>query len=228
MLVDTWSAVLLRSFQDLWAGLVEYVPNLVVALFIIILGWIIGALFGRVVSQLFKSLKVDSGLEKAGFGELLERGGIVLNSGAFVGALVKWFFIIVFLVAAFDVLGLAQVNIFLQQVVLLYLPRVIVAAVVLVAAGVLGDLVKRVVTSSVSAGGFGHANLAGSVSKWAIWIFGILVALEQLGIAAAFVQTLFTGVVVAVALALGLSFGLGGQEAASRLIEKTKQEISNK
>ncbi len=228
MLVDTWSAVLLRSFQDLWAGLVEYVPNLVVALFIIILGWIIGALFGRVVSQLFKSLKVDSGLEKAGFGELLERGGIVLNSGAFVGALVKWFFIIVFLVAAFDVLGLAQVNIFLQQVVLLYLPRVIVAAVVLVAAGVLGDLVKRVVTSSVSAGGFGHANLAGSVSKWAIWIFGILVALEQLGIAAAFVQTLFTGVVVAVALALGLSFGLGGQDAASRLIEKTKQEIANK
>lgn len=228
MLVNTWSDVLLSSFQDLWAGLVEYVPNLVVALVIIILGWIIGALFGRVVSQLFKSLNVDKGLEKAGIGEVLEKGGVALNSGAFVGALVKWFFIIVFLVAAFDVLGLSQVNGFLQQVVLLYLPQVIVAAVVLVAAGVLGDVVKRVITSSVSAGGFGHANMAGSVSKWAIWIFGALVALDQLGIAAGFVQTLFTGVVVAVALALGLSFGLGGQEHASRFIEKTKNEIANK
>ena len=228
MLVDTWSTVLLRSFQDLWAGLVEYVPNLVVALIIVILGWIIGALFGRVVSQLFKSLKVDGALEKAGVADVLERGSIALNSGAFVGGLVKWFFIIVFLVAAFDVLGLAQVNIFLQQVVLLYLPRVIVAAVVLVAAGVLGDLVKRLTVSSVNAGGFGHANMAGSVSKWAIWIFGLLVALDQLGIAAGFVQTLFTGVVVAFALALGLSFGLGGQEAAAKFIEKTKNEIANK
>ncbi|MCI5108612.1 MAG: hypothetical protein MRY49_02090 [Candidatus Pacebacteria bacterium] len=228
MLVDTWSEVLLRSFQDLWAGLVEYVPNLVVALIIIVLGWIIGALIGRVVSQLFKSLKIDKALESAGVGKALDRGGVSLDSGAFVGALVKWFVIIVFLVAAFDVLGLAQVNLFLQEVVLLYLPRVIVAAVVLVAAGVLGDIVKKLVVGSVNAAGFGHANLAGNVSKWAIWIFGLLVALDQLGIAATFVQTLFTGVVVAVALALGLSFGLGGQSAAASFIEKTRNEIANK
>lgn len=228
MLVDTWSEVLLRSFQDLWAGLVEYVPNLIVAIIIIVLGWIIGALIGRVVSQLFKSLKIDKALESAGVGKALERGGVALNSGAFVGALVKWFVIIVFLVAAFDVLGLAQVNLFLQEVVLLYLPRVIVAAVVLVAAGVLGDIVKKLVVGSVNAAGFGHANLGGSVSKWAIWIFGLLVALDQLGIAAGFVQTLFTGVVVAVALALGLSFGLGGQQSAGQFIEKTRNEIANK
>lgn len=228
MLVDTWSNVLLQSFQDLWVGIVDFVPNLVIAIIILIIGWIIGALFGRVVDQVFKSLKIDSALEKSGLSGILERGGIALNSGAFVGALVKWFFIIVFLVAAFDVLGLEQVNVFLQQVVLLYLPQVIVAAIVLVVAGVLGDVIKRLVVSSVKAGGFGHANLAGSVSKWAIWIFGLLVALNQLGIASGFVQTLFTGVVVAVALALGLSFGLGGQQAAASFIEKTRSEIANK
>jgi len=228
MLVDTWSTVLISSFQDLWAGLVQYVPNLIVAIVILIIGWIIGALFGRVVAQVFKSLKVDNALEKSGLVDILERGGIALNSGAFIGGLVKWFFIIVFLVAAFDVLGLEQVNVFLQQVVLLYLPQVIVAAIVLVVAGVLGDIVKRLVISSVKAGGFGHAHLAGSVSKWAIWIFGLLVALNQLGIASGFVQTLFTGVVVAVALALGLSFGLGGQQAAANFIEKTRSEIANK
>ena len=84
MLVDAWSVVLLRSFQDLWAGLVQYVPNLIVALVIIILGWIIGALFGRVVSQLFKSLKIDNALEKAGVESVLAKGGMSLDSGAFV------------------------------------------------------------------------------------------------------------------------------------------------
>lgn len=228
MIVDTWSAVLLQSFQDLWGDLVTYVPNLVIALVIVILGWIIGALFGRVVSQIFKSLKVDTYLSKAGVADILERGGMELNSGAFVGALVKWFFIIVFLVAAFDVLGLTAVNEFLRQVVLLYLPQVIVAALVLVAAGVLGDLVKRFVVGAVKAANISHANMAGAIAKWSIWIFGALVALDALGIAAGFVQTLFTGIVVAVALALGLSFGLGGQEAAAQFIEKVKREVTNK
>ena len=228
MPVNTWSEVLLGSFNDLWSGILLYLPNLVVALVILIVGLIIGALFGRVVSQLFKSLKIDGALEKAGVSEVLEKAGVPLNSGAFVGALVKWFFIIVFLVAAFDVLGLSQVNVFLQQVVLSYLPQVIVAALVLVVAGVLGDITKRVVTGSVKAAGFGHSNAAGSISKWSIWIFGLLVALSQLGIGAAFIQTLFTGVIIALALALGLSFGLGGQEAASRFIEKTRKEIENK
>ncbi len=228
MVDNTWSVVLLKSFQDLWAGIVQYVPNLVVALIILIVGWIIGALFGRVVAQIFKSLNVDSALKKAGVEDLLEKGGVPLNSGVFVGALVKWFFIIVFLVAAFDVLGLAEVNMFLRDVVLSYLPQVIVAALVLVVAGVLGDIVKRVVTGSVKAAGFGHANAGGSIAKWAIWIFGFLVALSQLGIGAVFLQTLFTGVVVALALALGLSFGLGGQEAAARFIEKTGKEIANR
>src|SRR5690606_4549891 len=105
---------------------------------------------------------------------------------------------------------------------------VLAAALVLLVAGVIGDITGRVVVTAARTAGISSAHFAGAVAKWAIWIFAILVALSQLGIAAAFSQTLFTGIVIAVSLALGLSFGLGGQEAASRFIERLRNEMSGK
>lgn len=216
------------SFQNLWVGIVSFVPNLVVAIVIVILGWLVGALIGRAIWQVFRSIKVDEALRRAGFENFLRRGGVNLDTGAFIGGLVKWFIIVVFLVAAFDVLGLSQVNLFLQQVVIAYLPRVIVAALVLLVAGVIGDIVERVVVTAARTAEIRSAHFAGAVAKWAVWIFGILVALSQLGIAAAFSQTLFTGIVIAISLALGLSFGLGGQEAAARFIERLRGDMSGR
>ncbi len=225
MLLNTWSEVLTLSFQNLWVGVVNFVPNLVIALVILILGWLVGALLGRAIAQVVKSLRVDEALRRAGLESFLRRGGVDLNSGVFIGALVKWFIIVMFLVAALDVLGLAQVNLFLQEVVLGYLPRVLAAALVLLVAGVIGDVTGRVVVTAARTAGVHSAHFAGAIAKWAIWIFAILVALSQLGIAAAFSQTLFTGVVIALSLALGLSFGLGGQEAAGRFIERLRSEM---
>ncbi len=228
MLLNTWGEVLTLSFQNLWVGVINFVPNLIVAIVILVIGWLLGALLGRAVWQVFRSLKVDEALRRAGFEAFVRRGGMDLDSGAFIGALVKWFVIVVFLVAAFDVLGLAQVNVFLQDVVLGYLPLVIVAALVLLVGGVVGDVTGRVVSTAARTANIGSAHFAGAIAKWAIWIFAILVALSQLGIAAAFSQTLFTGLVIAISLALGLSFGLGGQEAAGQFIGRLRGEMSGR
>jgi|SRR6185312_14681955 len=228
MYLQTWEQVLSLSFQNLWLGVVNFVPNLVIALVILVIGWLVGALFGRAIWQVFRSLKIDEALRRAGFEGFLRRGGINLDSGAFIGGLVKWFIIVVFLVASFDVLGLTEVNLFLQQVVIAYLPRVIVAALVILVAGVIGDIVERVVVTAGRTAQVHSAHFAGSIAKWAVWVFAILVALSQLGIAAAFSQTLFTGVVIAVSLAIGLSFGLGGQEAAGRFIERLRADMAGK
>jgi len=138
---------------------------------------------------------------------------------------VRWFFIIVFLVAAIDVLGLEQVNAFLREVVLLYLPNVIVAALILVVAAFIADVMKRIVVSSAKAAEVPSPGLLGGITKWAIWVFAILAALYQLGIAGVFAQTLFTGFVAMLAIAGGLAFGLGGRDAAARYIEKLKRDI---
>jgi small-conductance mechanosensitive channel len=224
MIINTWSSVLTESFQNLGRAVIYFLPNLVIAILIVILGWALGALVGRIVARIIRSLRLDEGLRRAGVEDVVKRGGISLNTGKFVGKLVEWFIIIVFLVAAFDVLGLTQVTIFLQQVVLNYIPQVIVAVLILLVAGVLGDFMQKLVTTSSRTAEVRTAHLLGNVTKWAIWIFAILVALSQLGIADDFIHTLFTGFVVALSLALGLSFGLGGQDAAARFIEKTRNE----
>lgn len=227
MIISTWSEVLSLSFKNLWLGVVGFVPNLVVAIIIVLLGWGIGVLFGRVVSQIIKAIKIDEALRRAGVENFLNKGGINLNSGAFLGGLVRWFVILVFLIAAFDVLQLSQVTAFLRDI-LNYLPQVIVAVLILIAAGLVADAMKKLVLSSAMTAEVSSAGFLGTVTKWVIWIFAILVALSQLGIAAGFVQTIFTGLVVALSLGLGLAFGLGGQEAASRAVEKMSKEISSK
>lgn len=227
MILATWGDVLVKSFEDLGLGVVSFLPNLLIAIIIFLAGWVVGALLGRVVEKAIDTVKVDSALRSAGVDAMLHRAGWTLHSGRFLGMLVEWFVIIAFLIASFEVLGLNQVNAFLQQVVLLYLPQVIVAVFILLVAGVLAQTMQRVVAGAATAAGIHSANFLGSFTKWSIWVFALLIALDQLGVATPFIQTLFTGVVVAVSIAIGLAFGLGGQDAASRLIENVKREAFN-
>jgi len=225
MILQTWSEVLSQSFQSLWVGVVSFIPNLIVAIIIFIIGWVISALFGRVISQIISSLGVDKVLRRTGVEKTMNKAGFQLNSGKFIGALVKWFVIIVFLVASFDVLGLTQVNEFLRQVILLYLPRVIAAVLILLVAAVIAEAVENVVKGSAKMADVKVSHFLGVMSRWSIWIFAVLMALYQMGVASAFIQTIFTGLVVAFSLAIGLAFGLGGKTAAGDAIETFKKNI---
>ena len=227
MIVSQSANVLQQSFADLWYAVVQFLPSILAAVIIFVIGWVVGMVLYRVVDQVVKILRIDDALRAAGLNEMAREAGFTLNPGAFLGTLVQWFVVIVFLVAALDVLGLTQVTIFLQQVVLLYLPQVFVAVLILILAAIVAEAVKNVVSSSARAAGAHSGNLAGSVAKWAIWITAVMAVLNQLGVATEFVQTLFTGLVVAVSLAFGLAFGLGGKEAATRTIEKVRSEISH-
>jgi len=199
--------------------------RLIIAVVIFIAGWVIGAFIGKLVSKAFRKLNVDGALRKAGVEVALRRGGVALNSGGFVGALIKWFVIVLFLLSSFQVLGLTQVTFFIQQIVLGYLPQVIIAVLILLVAVVIGDVMQQIVRASSGAANIKSAKLLGAVTKWVIWVFAILSVFIQLGIGADLIRILFTGVVVAAAIAFGLAFGLGGQTHASELIEKVKREI---
>ncbi len=226
--VTSWTSVIENSFRNLWIGVAGFLPKLFVALVIFFIGWLVALAIDHLVQQIFKGLKVDEALKRARFDEVVEKTGMRLNSGNFIGGLVKWFVIVVFLVASFDVIGLVQVNQFLRQVVLNYLPQVIVAVLILFVAAIIANVLQKLVSGSAKASGIHTANFLGLASKWAIWIFAVLASLLQLGIATQFIETLFTGVVVAFSLAFGLSFGLGGQSAASKYIEKVQSEMRNR
>ena len=225
MVFTTWADVLNQSFLNLSLGLIAFIPKLVVAIVIFLIGWLIGVGLGRIVAQVVNSLRVDQALKAAGVARLVSRAGFELSSGKFLGFLVEWFFIIVFLVASLQILNLTQVNEFLTQVVLGYLPQVVVAVLILLVAAVVAGAAERVVAGSAKAANLRSAGFLGKVARYAIWVFAILAALNQLQVATAFVQTLFTGIVIAVSLAIGLAFGLGGQASAARYLEHLHVEI---
>ncbi len=227
MVFTNWADVLTQSFQNLSSGLIQFLPNLVIAIVIFVVGWLIGVGVGRVVKQVVDALRIDQALKPTGIERVLSRAGFQLSSGKFLGMLVEWFFIIVFLVASLQVLGLTQVNQFLTGVVLGYLPQVIAAVLILLVAAVVAEATERVVAGSARAASLRAAGFVGKVARYAIWISAILVALAQLNVATAFVQTLFTGVVIAVSLAIGLAFGLGGQATAAHYLEKLSSEIKD-
>ena len=227
MILTTWADVLNQSFQNLFYGLVSFIPNLVIAIIIFVVGWLVGVGLGRVVKQVVDAIRVDHALRATGLERTLSRAGFKLSSGTFLGFLVEWFFIIVFLVAALDVLHLTTVNLFISEVVLGYLPQVIVAVLILFVAAVVAEAAERIVVGSAKAASLRAAGFIGKVTRYSIWVFALLAALAQLNVATSFVQTLFTGVVIAVSLAIGLAFGLGGQASAARYLEHLQSEIKN-
>ena len=224
--IESWGDVFARSLQSVWYGVANFIPHLVIALIIFAIGWVLAALLEKLVEAIFRSLKIDAGLKSAGLEDVVKRAGHNLNSGLFVGAIVKWFVIIVFLIASFEVLGLSQVNEFLTSVVE-YLPQVIVAVLILIVAVIVGNAMQKIVAASARAAHVKMAEFLGRGTKWVIWIFAILTAFFNLGIAP-WIQTIISYVVAGAALALGLAFGLGGRDAAQKAIEKTIRAVEEK
>ena len=132
MLIQSWTEIVTISLQTLWSGFVGFLPSLLGAVIVFVVGWIIASLIGRLVVQIIRTLRVDHILEKIGLKKALEKGKIKLNTANLVGDVVRWFFIIVFLMAATDILDLPQVTEFLRQVIL-YIPQLIVAILILLA-----------------------------------------------------------------------------------------------
>ena len=227
MLIQNWGDVFTLSLQSVWSGVAHFIPVLVIALIIFAIGWVLAALIEKLVESLFRALKIDTALKGAGMEDVVKRAGYSLDSGAFVGALVKWFIIVVFLMASLSMLGLDQVNAFLAQIVG-YLPNVIVAVLVLLVAAIVASTLQKFVVASALAAHSRSAELLGRVTKWSIWIFAILAALVQLGVAAGLIQMILTALFAGLALALGLAFGLGGKEVAQKIVEKTAANILNR
>src|SRR3989338_9038866 len=110
MILQTWGDVIVISLQQVWTSVAEFLPRLLGALILFAIGWVVAVAIGKLVEQIVRSLKIDHLLIKLSVHHVWERGGWKTNSGAFVGGLVRWFLIVVFLLAAVNVVGLGQVS----------------------------------------------------------------------------------------------------------------------
>jgi hypothetical protein len=225
--VQTWGEAIASSLILLWERFINFVPTLVGALLVFLLGLIIASVIGKVVARIIRALRIDHAMERISVGEKLKKVGIDVTFSHVCGEMAKWFLVLVFLMAATDILGLAQVTGFLNSIIL-YVPNIVVATIILTIAFLLSGVAYTVVRGSTKAAGVMSATLLATMIKWSIMIFGLLAALIQLGIATSLVNTLFIGFVAALSLAIGLAFGLGGRDEAALILKKIREEITEK
>jgi len=204
-----------------------FLPNLIGALIILLIGLIVGSGLGALVEKIFEAIKLDSLLGRMGLGPYFERAGMRLRASRFLGQIVNWFLVIAFLLAASDVLGLFALSAFLKDV-LFYIPNIVAAVLIMLAAVVLGNVLRKIVQASVMSARLHAANFLGTLTWWAVVIFGLLAALVQLNVAVAVIQTLVTGLIAMLALAGGLAFGLGGKDYAAYLIGKLRDHTERR
>lgn len=219
----------IASLESLWSSVLSFIPDLLGALVVLIIGLIIANLLGKLTKKAIKLTKVDKLTEKIGLKQEAENLGFKLNIAALLGWIVKWFFIIVTIIAVLDIINITQLSLFLEDLVL-YLPQVIVAVVILTAGMIIGRLASNGAKSALSKTSVTEkiSNFLGSLAKWAIYIFAFMAALVQLGVSASLIQVLFTGIIFMLAIAGGLAFGLGGREHARRILDWFQNEINNR
>lgn len=224
MVVQDWTSLVISSFQNLWVGAVAVLGNIVGALIVLIIGLIVAAGIGALVERIVNLIKLDKGLKSLGVEEYFERAGLNLNSGKFFGKIVYWFLVVVFLLAASDILGFFALSDFLRQV-LLYVPNVIVAVLIMLAAVVVANFLRHLVRASVKSAGLHAPGFLSALTWWSVIIFGFFAALSQLGIAVSIINAIVTGFVAMLAIAGGLAFGLGGKEYAAQLLNRLRERV---
>ena len=221
---DTTTATdALSAFEEAWSEVtiqvMSHLPTLVIALVVFAIGLIISPVLGNIARRLIKLAQVDKLSEQVGLADTLRRLGLDFTFSVLVGRLVKWFFIVVFLLATVEVLGWSTLTELIHDVVL-YLPNVIIAVIIVALGLIFGQFLETVIVKKLELlkAPVEQPQLLGQMARWAVVVFTVLAALIQLGIAPQLIQILFAGLV----LALALAFGLGGRDKAAEILEKLK------
>jgi Conserved TM helix len=214
----SFTDTLMTSFRDAVSMILSAIPRIVGFVIIVAIGWFVSSILARAVIGLLRAIRFDELMEKSGLADFTNKMGTGTSSAGIIAGLVKWIVRIVVLLVAFDVLGLPAVSDVMRQLIL-WLPNLVVAIFVLFIGGIAARALGNIVRGATAEAGFTNPETLANVTKTTVWAFAIVVAINQLGIATNLINTLFTGFVGALAIALGLAFGLGGRDLASRTLE---------
>jgi hypothetical protein len=215
--IRDWGEAITTSMAQALSLLLAAVPRIIGFLVIVAIGWFIATLIARAVAALLRSIRFNDMAERSGFAGFVANTGVETDSSGFLADIAKWFVRLITLVVGFDALGLPAVSDVLRQV-LLWLPNLVVAVAALILGGLAANWLAGLVRGATAKADLGNPELLATIVRVATWAFAIVVALNQVGIARELVNTLFIATVGAVALALGLAFGIGGRDTAAEVV----------
>jgi small-conductance mechanosensitive channel len=225
--VIEWGNLIVDPIRQMLTKIMAYLPTLLGALIILIVGWIVAKAIRRIVDWVLKTVRFDMLADKAGISETLRKGNLEISAREVLSGIVYWLIIIMVLVMAVDALGLPKASDILASL-FAYIPKVIAALLVLVVAMFLASFVSGIVRIAAGNAKLPKPELLAGICRWAIIIFAATIALEQLGIAPLLVTATFNIILGGICLALALAFGLGGKDAAARYLEQLKEKRSGR
>lgn len=223
--ITTWADVFRISLQSVTVGVIDFLPRLLLALIMFAVGWAFAGIVSRGIQTLSRQTRFENLFEQAGVTSALARAGVNFSVGRFIGEIVRWVLIIIFLIPSLELVGLSEVTSLLKTTALEYLPKVILAALVLVIAAVLAEGVQKLVATAAGAANIRAARTLGGFAKYAIWIFAVLIALTELGIASTLIYILVIGFVGMFAVGGAIAIGIGGQGMARDMLERAREEL---
>ncbi|OGY11752.1 MAG: hypothetical protein A3H88_00495 [Candidatus Blackburnbacteria bacterium RIFCSPLOWO2_02_FULL_44_9] len=217
-LFQAWQTALLASWVQVSTTLLSFIPNFIGAVVVFLIGLLIAMWGKKLVEELLRAIRLEEGASRSGFTAWLRKADIKLSATELVGEVVRWVLLLVFFVAAVDILGLKVVSGVLGQV-LAYIPNVMAAALVLGAGFLIANFVDSLVRGAFATIDHDAARTVGRLARWVVLIVAFFAAVGQLQIAPRLVDTFFQGLTWTLVLAVGLSVGLGAKDLVSKVLE---------
>lgn len=213
------------KFQSIGQSVVDFLPNILLSIIIIIIGWYIAKILWDVVKKIIAKIGLDDILRKSNLERFLQKAGYKLNSGKFFGEVLRWFVFIGFFIIVLDILELHQIKIFTSEI-LHNIGNIIIAMIIFVVAVVVARFVKNIVTATAKAIEVKTSEFIGSLAAFLVYLLATVTILGLFPIfqnMVKYIDLLVMGIIFALALAAGLSFGMGGKEKARECLEKMKK-----
>ena len=220
--IRDWGEAMMTSLTGALMMFVGALPKILGFIVILVIGWFVASLIAAAVGGILRNIRFNDFARRSGLGDFVDKMGVQTDSSGLMAAIAKWFVRLIALIVAFDALGLPAVSQVLHQL-LLWLPNLVVALVVLVISGLAATALYNLVRGATAKAGFAAPDFVANIACVAVWVFGVVIAVNQIGIAQELVNTLFMGFIGALALALGLSFGLGSRETAGEIVRSWYQ-----
>jgi len=225
--MSNWQVVLLEPAKIVLSQISQFLVNVLLVVIILIIGWIIAKIIKTLVTKLLRAIKLDQLSDHIDLDSILAKGGISYSLSELIGVICYWLALLITFVVAVNAIGLTVAADLLNRIVL-YVPNIIAAVFILILGMFVATLLSNIVKTAANNAGLSQVKVLGKVVEAVIMIFAVIMALEQLGIAAKIIELTISIVLASLGLGAALAFGLGCKDIAAKFLSDLIDNLKSK
>ena len=225
--MSNWQVVLLEPAKTVLSQIGQFLINVFLVVIILIIGWIIAKIIRTLVTKFLRAIKLDQLSDRIDLDNILAKGGIGYSLSELMGVMCYWLALLITFVVAVNAVGLTVAADLLNRIVL-YVPNIIAAVFILILGMFVATLLSNIVKTAANNAGVSQSKLLGKIAEVLVLIFAVVIAVEQLGIAAKIIELTISIILASLGLGVALAFGLGCRDIAGKFISELVDSIKSK